>query len=88
MPCSNGQLERSLSQMKRIKTSGCCSLGSERIENLVRIREEGVEFKHFDATPYVDAWASSKMKTPNQRKEKRNYKKRTSPGDKNISDSI
>ena len=69
--------------MKRIKTSGHCSLGSERLENLVRIGEEGVEFENFDATPYVDAWLFAKVRRPNQSKEKRNYKKRTSAGDKN-----
>ena len=45
--------------MKRIKTSGRCSSGSERLENLVRIGEDGVEFDSFDVTPYADAWASA-----------------------------
>ena len=42
--CSNAPLERSFSQMKRIKTTGQCSLVSERLENLVRLGEEGVEW--------------------------------------------
>ena len=69
--------------MKRIKTPGCCSLGIERLENHVRIREEGVEFENFDATPYVYAWASAKMRRPNQRKEKQNYEKSISTSNKN-----
>ena len=69
--------------MKRIKTPGCCSLGIERLENHVRIREEGVEFENFDATPYVYASASAKVRRPNQRKEKQNYKKGISTSNKN-----
>ena len=61
LPCSNAQLERAFSQMKRVKTSGRCSLGSERLEHLVRIGEEGVEFEKFDATPYVNAWWKQKF---------------------------
>ena len=75
--------------MKRIKTSGCCSSGSKRLENLVRIGEEGVEFDCFDVTPYADAWAPAQVRRPNQHKEKQNYKKSTSTSYKNnISDSM
>ena len=61
--------------MKRIETSGCCFLRSERLENLVRIREEKVEFENFDDTPYVDAWLSAKVRRPNQSKEKQKLQK-------------
>ena len=64
------QLERSFFEMKIIKTSGCCSFESERLENLINIREEGVELKDFDATLYVDAWVPAKVRRPNQHKEK------------------
>ena len=76
--------------MKRIKTSGHFSLGSERLKNFVRIVKEGVEFENFDAMPYVEslAWVSVKVRRPNQRKEKWNYKRHSSTGDKsNISES-
>ena len=52
--------------MKRIKTSGRYSLGSERLKNLVRIKEEGLEFENFDVAPYVDAWVSANVRRYNQ----------------------
>ena len=48
------------------------------LEHLVRIGEEGVSFKEFDTTPYVNAWASAKVTRPNQNKEKRKYTSRSS----------
>ena len=69
--------------MKRVKTSGRCSLGSERLEHLVRIGEEGAEFEKFDATPYANAWAKAKVWRPNQGKEKRGYKKRSTKSSAN-----
>ena len=82
LPYSNAQLERS-SRMKRIKTSRQRSLGSERLENQEKIVEEGVEFKNVDATTHLYAWVYARVRRPNQCKEKRNYQKHISAGDKN-----
>lgn len=82
LPYSNAQLERS-SRMKRIKTSRQRSLGSERLENQEKIVEEGVEFKNVDATTHFYAWVYARVRRPNQCKEKRNYQKHISAGDKN-----
>ena len=61
--------------MKRVKTSLRCSLGEVCLENLLRIGEQGVPIEVFDATPFVAAWASEKVRRPCQ-KRKRKYKKK------------
>ena len=69
--------------MKRIKTSRQRSLGRERLENQEKIVEEGVEFKNVDATTHFYAWVYARVRRPSQCKEKRNYQKHISAGDKN-----
>ena len=41
VPVSKAKLERMLSKLKRVKINFRCSLGVKRLENILRIMEEG-----------------------------------------------
>ena len=67
----NAKLERPFSKLKRTKNDARCSLGEERLTNVLRIQEEGPPLGSFDATPVVQMWQSQKVRRPNQKRRKK-----------------
>ena len=82
LPVSTSKVERSFSLLKRIKTDTRCSLGTERVENIMRICQEGPPLNEFDATPVVKRWVNDKVRRVNQNK--RNFYKTRLSYKKNI----
>lgn len=73
MPISTAKVERLFSRLKRVKDTTRTSLKQERLENLLRIGEEGPAVKEFNAMPAVQSWCEDKVRRPNQ-KASRTYK--------------
>jgi hypothetical protein len=71
VPISNAKLERLFSKLKRTKSDARCSLGEERLTNVLRIEEEGPPLGSFDASPVVQMWQSQKVRRPNQKRRKK-----------------
>ena len=71
VPICNAKLERLFSKLKRTKNDARCSLGEERLTNVLRIQEEGPPLGSFDATPVVQMWQSQKVRRPNQKRRKK-----------------
>lgn len=67
IPISNAKLERLFSKLKRIKTAFRSSLGFVRLENLLRILEEGPPIEEYDPTSAIELWASQKNRRLNQK---------------------
>ena len=75
MPVSTAKVERLFSRLKRVKDTTRTLLKQERLENLLRIGEEGPPVKEFDALPAVKSWSQDKVCRTNQ-KVSRTYKQR------------
>ena len=75
VPVCNAKLERMFSQLKRTKNDIRCSLGENRLTNILRIVEEGPPVGSFDVGPVVQLWQSQKVRRPNQKRRKK-YKAR------------
>ncbi|CAB3979843.1 zinc finger 862-like [Paramuricea clavata] len=71
VPICNAKLERLFSKLKRTKSDARCSLGEERLTNVLRIEEEGPPLGSFDASPVVQMWQSQKVRRPNQKRRKK-----------------
>ena len=71
LPVSNAKLERMFSKLKRIKTLQRASLGANRLENLLRIVEDGPNVENFDAIPAMEYWANQKDRRLNQKPRKK-----------------
>ena len=65
------------SKLKRIKTIFRASLSSTRVENLLRIVEDGPPLVEYNVMPAVEAWAAEKYRRPNQQPRKTYEKKRS-----------
>ena len=76
IPVSNAKLERMFSKLKRIKTIFRASLSSTRVENLLRIVEDGPPLVEYNVMPAVEAWTAKKYRRPNQQPWK-TYEKKT-----------
>ena len=76
LPVSTAKLERSFSMLKRIKRDTRAPLGVNRVENLMRISQEGQPLECFDLTNAVKLWADHVVRRPAQSKRHRNYKER------------
>ena len=76
-PVSTAKVERLFSHMKRVVSSKRSSLGTDRVESLLRIGQDGPPLKEFDANEAMELWGRSKRRRPGQ-KLKRQYKKRQS----------
>ena len=75
VPVSNAKLERMFSKLKRIKTIFRASLTSTRVENVLRIVEDGLPLVEYKVMPAVEAWAAEKHRRPNQQSRKTYEKK-------------
>ncbi|XP_041376382.1 zinc finger protein 862-like [Gigantopelta aegis] len=75
VPVCNAKLERMFSRLKRTKSHSRCSLGEDRLTNILRIVEEGPPLGSFDVSPVVHLWNQVKRRRPNQKK-RQMYKKR------------
>ena len=73
---SNTKLERMFSKLKRIKTIFRASLSSTRVENLLRIVEDGLLLVEYNMISAAEAWAAEKYRHPNQQPRK-TYKKKS-----------
>ena len=58
---TNAKLERMFSRMNRVKTDWCNRLSRERLENNLRIGEEGVSIKDFDPEKAINRWYNQKV---------------------------
>ena len=54
------------SQLNQVKTLERGSLSQIRLENLLRIAEEGPAVERYDVTPAVKIWANEKVRRPKQ----------------------
>ena len=68
IPVSNAKLE-----LKRVKTNSRCSLSLQRLENILRIMEEGPAWEEYDPLPAIELWHSAKQWRPHDEKQKRSY---------------
>ena len=64
--------------LKRIKRDICASLDVTRVENLMRIGQEGPPIELFDPIAAMEHWADQVVRRPAQSKCKRSYKTRVS----------
>ena len=78
IPVSNAKLERMFSKLKRVETNFPCSLSLQRLENILRIMEEGPAWEEYDPLPAIELWHSVKQRRPHDEKQKRTYKTRKS----------
>ncbi|CAB4003716.1 zinc finger 862-like [Paramuricea clavata] len=78
IPVSNAKLERMFSKLKRVKTNFRCSLSLQRLENILRIMEEGPTWEEYDPLPAIELWNSAKQLRPHDEKQKRTYTARKS----------
>ena len=78
IPVSNAKLERMFSKLKRVKTNFRCSLSLQRLENILRIMEEGPAWEEYDPLPATELWHSAKQRRPRDEKQKRSYTTRKS----------
>ncbi len=78
IPVSNAKLERMFSKLKRVKTNFRCSLSLQRLENILRIMEEGPAWEEYDPLPAIELWHSAKQRQPHDEKQKRSYTTRKS----------
>ena len=69
--------------LKRIKRDTRAALGVNRVENLMRISQEGPPPQCFDATNAMKLWADHVVRRLAQIKRHRNYKKRQSNSNNN-----
>ena len=58
VPVSNALLERMFSTMNRVHTDWRNCLGEKRVENLLRVWEEGTTADKFDPQPAVTRWSA------------------------------
>ena len=58
VPVSNSLLERMFSTMNRVHTDWRNCLGEKRVENLLRVWEEGTTADKFDPQPAVARWSA------------------------------
>ena len=77
IPISNAKLERMFSKLNQVKTLQRGSLSQIRLENLLRIAEEGLAIERYDATPAMKIWANEKIRRPKQT-ERKQYEKHES----------
>ena len=75
VPICNAKLERLFSKLRRTKNDERCSIGEERLTNVLRIVEEGPPLASYDSTPVVQMWLNKKVRRPNQKRRKK-YKSR------------
>ena len=75
---SNAKLKRMFSKLKRVKTNFRCSLSLQRLENILRIMEEGPAWEEYDPLPAIELWHSAKQRRPCDEKQKRSYTTRKS----------
>ena len=61
-PFTNAKLERMFSRMNRVKTDWRNRLSRDRLDNLLRIGEEGCSIGDFNPDPYIDQWFSDKVR--------------------------
>ena len=78
-PFANAKLEQMLSRMNRVKTDFCNRLSRERLENCLRIREEGCNVADYNPDKAIKKWYEGKVhrissakphKYPNKRQRK------------------
>ena len=68
---------------KRIKKDTCTALGVNRVENLMRILQEGPPLECFYPTNGTKLWADHVVQRPAQCKHHHKYKKRQSKSNNN-----
>ena len=73
--------------LKRIKRDTGAALGVNRVENLMRILQEGPPLECFDQTNAMKLWADHVVQRPVQSKRHRDYKKRQSNNNSNCESS-
>ena len=61
LPVTTVKVERSFSMLKRIKRDTRASLNTYRLENFMRIGQEGPSLNEFDATPLMTRWLNKKI---------------------------
>ena len=61
VPVSNAKLERMFSKLKLVKINFCCSLGIKRLQNILRIMEEGGSWETFDPMSGIKKWSTDKV---------------------------
>ena len=70
IPISNAKLERMFSKMKQVKVIHRCSLSEGRLENILRIVEDGPSITNFNLIDAVNLWLSGKDRRSNQQPRK------------------
>ena len=78
LPVSTAKLGRSFSMHKHIKRDTRAALGVNRVENLMRISQEGPPLECFDPTNAMKLSVDHVVQRPAQSKCHRNYRKRQS----------
>ena len=78
VPISNAKLERMFSKLKLVKTNIRCSLGVNRLENILRIMEEGRIWETFGPTYVRKKWSTDKVRYTTEEKRSRSHKSRNS----------
>ena len=80
IPISNAILERMFSAMSRVHTDWRNGLGEKRVENLLRVMQEGPEeISLFDPTFAIQKWNAKRIRRPNvvhTRKGKKSVKRK------------
>ena len=76
LPVSAAKLERSFPMLKRTQRDTRALLGVNRVENLMRISQEGQPLECFDLTNAMKLCADHVVRRPAQSKRHRNYKER------------
>ena len=66
------------SKLKPVKTNFRCSLGVKRLENILRIMEEGSSWETFDPMSAIRKWGIDKVRRATEEKGRRSYKSRNS----------
>ena len=76
VPVSNAKLERMFSKLKHVKTNFHYSLGVKRLENILRIVEEGSSWETFEPISATTKWGIGTVRCTTMRSG--SYKSRNS----------
>ena len=76
LPISNAKLERIFSKLKRVLTTDRASLKEARLENILRIMEEGLSWEVYDPIGAISLWWEDASRRVTEERGPRKYKKR------------
>ena len=71
---SNPRLERMFPRWKRVKSNFRCPIGIKRLENILRIMEEGSSWETYDSISAAKKWSIDKVRRTTEEKWSSSYK--------------